>query len=69
MTMRLYRELAPLQAPLALAIGNFDGVHRGHQAIMAAGINAARAHGLTFAAMTFQPLPREYFARLRSDPS
>ena len=69
MKLRLYRALAPLHAPLALAIGNFDGVHLGHQAIMAAGINAGRERGLTFAAMTFQPLPREFFARLRNDAS
>lgn len=69
MTLRLYRGLTPLQTPLALAIGNFDGVHRGHQAIMAAGMHAARERGLTFAAMTFQPLPREFFAKLRADAS
>ena len=67
MKMRLHRALGPVGAPLALAIGNFDGVHRGHQAILAAGIEAAREHGLAFAAMTFQPLPREFFAKLHDD--
>ena len=65
----LHRVLAPIGAPLALAIGNFDGVHRGHQAILAAGIKASRELGLTFAAMTFHPLPRDFFAKLRHDPS
>ena len=68
--MRLLRELTPINsAPLALSIGNFDGVHRGHQAILAAGIKAARENGLNFAAMTFHPLPREFFAKIRQDPS
>lgn len=69
MTLRLHRSLTPVGAPLALAIGNFDGVHRGHQAILAAGIEAAREHGLAFAAMTFHPLPREFFGKLRNDAS
>jgi len=67
MTLTLHRALAPISAPLALAIGNFDGVHLGHQAIFAAGIAAARQQGLEFAAMTFHPLPREFFARARQD--
>ena len=69
MKLRLHRKLVPVGTPLALTIGNFDGVHRGHQAILAAGIEAAREHGLTFAAMSFHPLPREYFAKLRNDAS
>ena len=69
MKILLHRTLAPIGAPLALAIGNFDGVHRGHQAILAAGIRASRELGLTFAAMTFHPLPRDFFAKLRNDPS
>ena len=69
MKMRLHRALEPTGAPLALAIGNFDGVHRGHQAILASGIEAAREHGLAFAAMTFHPLPREFFAKVRNDSS
>ena len=69
MKMWLHRALAPVGAPLALAIGNFDGVHRGHQAILAAGIEAAREHGLAFAAMTFYPLPREFFGKLKNDTS
>ena len=60
--LRLHRALVHVGSPLALAIGNFDGVHRGHQAILAAGIEAAREHGLAFAAMSFHPLPREFFA-------
>ena len=53
---------------MALAIGNFDGVHLGHQAILAAVIDAARVRALGPAVMTFEPMPREFFARLRNDP-
>ncbi len=65
--MKLHRTLGAQSAPLALAIGNFDGVHRGHQAILDATQDAASRLGLEPAAMTFAPLPREYFARLRGD--
>lgn len=42
----------------ALTIGNFDGVHLGHRAIIAAGLDAARTRGLTgLAVMTFDPHP------------
>ena len=67
--MKLHRQLLTQSAPLALAIGNFDGVHRGHQAILEAARNAASRLGLEPAAMTFAPLPREYFAKLRGDPA
>jgi riboflavin kinase/FMN adenylyltransferase len=71
--MKLHRTLTlrkgAQQRPLALAIGNFDGVHRGHQAILEACRNAAPRLGLEAAAMTFSPLPREYFAKLKNDPS
>jgi riboflavin kinase/FMN adenylyltransferase len=41
----------------ALAIGNFDGVHRGHQALVAAAVEDARRHGGSAAALTFDPHP------------
>ncbi len=61
--MQLSRRLPLRGAPLALAIGNFDGVHLGHQAILAATCRAAATLGLTSAALTFAPPPREYFAK------
>ena len=67
--MKLHRRLLTQSAPLALAIGNFDGVHLGHQAILEVARNAASRLGLEPAAMTFAPLPREYFAKLRGDPA
>jgi len=46
---------------LAAAIGNFDGVHLGHQRVIAAASAAAKAVGLTPAVVTFNPHPREFF--------
>lgn len=48
--------------PLALTIGNFDGVHLGHQAMLSRLAAAARALGLPACVMTFEPHPREFFA-------
>ena len=47
--------------PRDVAIGTFDGVHRGHQAMVARLTTAARALGLPAAVMTFEPHPRELF--------
>ena len=46
----------------ALTIGNFDGVHLGHQAILDALRKAADARGVAAAVVTFEPHPREFFA-------
>lgn len=68
--MRVYRGLpnspkgAASRRPCALTIGNFDGVHRGHQALLAAVRAAADRLGLDAAVMTFEPHPREFFADL-----
>jgi riboflavin kinase / FMN adenylyltransferase len=43
------------------AIGNFDGVHRGHQAVIAAAVGRARALGRAALALTFEPHPRAFF--------
>jgi riboflavin kinase / FMN adenylyltransferase len=46
----------------ALTIGNFDGVHRGHQAMLAL-LNSEAAHrGVDSCVLTFEPHPRDYFA-------
>ncbi|WP_374580709.1 bifunctional riboflavin kinase/FAD synthetase [Pseudoduganella sp.] len=57
------------RAPCALTIGNFDGVHRGHQALLARVRAAADRLGLESAVMTFEPHPREFFARKMGDLS
>ena len=47
--------------PLAAAIGNFDGVHRGHQKLVMAACEAAKRDGLMPAIITFNPHPRDFF--------
>ncbi len=57
------------QPGCALTIGNFDGVHRGHQAMLALLINEARHRGVPSCVMTFEPHPRDYFAALHRKPA
>jgi riboflavin kinase/FMN adenylyltransferase len=45
----------------SLAIGNFDGVHLGHQAVLRAALNEAKASGMPSGVMTFEPHPRSFF--------
>jgi riboflavin kinase/FMN adenylyltransferase len=52
---------APLKGA-ALAIGNFDGVHRGHQEVLNAAIGIAKQEGRRSGAVVFEPHPREFFA-------
>jgi riboflavin kinase/FMN adenylyltransferase len=52
----------------ALTIGNFDGVHRGHQAMLALLTNEARHRGLPSCVMTFEPHPRDHFALKAGKP-
>ncbi len=61
--MRVFRGFhhPELARPCALTIGNFDGVHRGHQAMLALLKNEAQHRGLPARVLTFEPHPREYF--------
>jgi len=52
----------------ALTIGNFDGVHRGHQAMLALLNSEARHRGVPSCVMTFEPHPRDHFAALHHRP-
>ena len=54
----------PERAPTStvLTIGNFDGVHLGHRALLAELIAKARALALPATVLTFEPHPRELFA-------
>ncbi|WP_306603806.1 bifunctional riboflavin kinase/FAD synthetase [Azonexus sp.] len=60
--MRVFRGYSrSVPAPVALAIGNFDGVHLGHAALIGRLTDVARQHGLTPAVLSFEPHPREFF--------
>jgi riboflavin kinase/FMN adenylyltransferase len=51
-----------------VAIGNFDGVHRGHRALIAAARECARALGVPLGVITFEPHPREVLAPGQAPP-
>jgi riboflavin kinase/FMN adenylyltransferase len=45
-----------------VAMGNFDGVHLGHRAVIAAALKMGKAHGCPALAVTFEPHPRRFFS-------
>ena len=57
-----------LASACALTIGNFDGVHRGHQAMLALLKNEARHRGVPSCVITFEPHPRDFFAKQHQQP-
>jgi len=61
--MRVFRHTTATGADrgAVVAVGNFDGVHRGHQAVIAAAKAKAAALGAPFAVLTFEPHPRRIF--------
>lgn len=61
--MRITHGIAPVVSqPSAVTIGNFDGVHLGHRAMLRRLVEAAGQRGLVPCAVTFEPHPREFFA-------
>lgn len=60
--MRISRGFDPLSQPHAVTIGNFDGLHLGHKAMLARLQDVARARGLPTCVLSFEPHPREFFA-------
>jgi len=68
--VKVFRGLpnAESRAPCALTIGNFDGVHRGHQALLMRVKEAANAQQLPVCVMTFEPHPREFFQPAGAPP-
>lgn len=60
---QVVRDFAPGESlrGATVAIGNFDGVHRGHKAVIAAALARGRALGGLSAALTFEPHPRAFF--------
>jgi riboflavin kinase/FMN adenylyltransferase len=67
--VRVFRGLPhSANAAVALTIGTFDGIHRGHQAMLSRLAEAADDLALTPAVLTFEPYPREFFARESAPP-
>jgi riboflavin kinase/FMN adenylyltransferase len=68
--MRIHRRfsLGPSVPGCALTIGNFDGVHRGHQAMLALLVNEARHRGVPSCVLSFEPHPRDFFAARSGRP-
>jgi riboflavin kinase / FMN adenylyltransferase len=69
--MQIYRRLAEIPAdfgPSIATIGNFDGVHRGHQWVIAEVVARARALGIVSIAITFDPHPARVIRPESSQP-
>jgi riboflavin kinase/FMN adenylyltransferase len=66
--MRFFRHVTAVPESLrgsAVAIGNFDGVHRGHQVVIQQLVEQAGRRGITPLVMVFEPQPQEYFRPLQ----
>ncbi|MBU6445396.1 MAG: bifunctional riboflavin kinase/FAD synthetase [Alphaproteobacteria bacterium] len=62
--MRIFRHYQDIPAECrgaVVALGNFDGVHRGHQALIAAAGRQAKALGVPLGVVAFEPHPQEFF--------
>lgn len=69
LTCRSLEELARLEEPLHLALGVFDGVHAGHQAVLRRAIDAAEKHGGLPGLVTFDPHPIRVIAPAKAPSS
>ena len=65
--IRSFYNIKPAQQGGVLTIGNFDGVHRGHQQLIAQVVNKAAVWHVPAIVMTFEPQPAEFFSRGQSD--
>ncbi len=68
MKLSVIRDPRPGARDAVLAIGSFDGVHRGHRALLARVVEEASALGVAPAVLTFEPLPRELLFPDRAPP-
>ena len=66
--IRGLHNLAPRHRGSVVSIGNFDGLHRGHQALIARLRVLAAEHRVPVTIVTFEPMPREYFQRDNPPP-
>ena len=60
-TIRDSTPMAAIPKGIVVAMGNFDGVHLGHRAVIAAALAMGRDHGKPAFALTFEPHPRRFF--------
>ena len=60
--MQVFRHINQKYPPSFLTIGNYDGIHLGHQAILKKLISESRSNNLLSSVMTFEPHPREFFS-------
>jgi riboflavin kinase/FMN adenylyltransferase len=60
--MRITHGFRSLGTPHAVTIGNFDGLHLGHKAMITRLLDVARTRGLPSCVLSFEPHPREFFA-------
>ncbi len=64
MTLRVihhWKDLTDAERGAAVALGNFDGVHKGHQRVIAQAAEAAKAQDCPLGVITFEPHPRRLF--------
>jgi riboflavin kinase/FMN adenylyltransferase len=61
--VRGYRGLTDAHRGCVAAIGNFDGIHLGHQAVLGQLVEIAATYGLPAVVITFEPHPHEFFGR------
>src|SRR5437016_4822899 len=67
--MKLIRGLHAIPAEwkeCVLTIGNFDGIHRGHQALISRCVLLAKQHNTVSVVMTFEPYPKTYFSNKKN---
>jgi riboflavin kinase/FMN adenylyltransferase len=60
--VRDYQYVDPADRGATVAIGNFDGVHLGHQSVISLAQETATKNGTPLGILTFEPHPREYFS-------
>src|SRR5436189_257438 len=70
--MRIFRHFQDVPPGLrgsVVAVGNFDGVHLGHRALIGEAARQARAAGVPLTVLAFEPHPQEYLRTLRGEPA
>ena len=60
--MQVFRHINQQYSPSFLTIGNYDGIHLGHQAILKKLISESKSNNILSSVMTFEPHPREFFS-------